>query len=483
MAMEAIPSNVTATKGETKACSVFLLTSCLLYSCFEARDFGGRRRRRRRRRRRATTHTETYLQTREQCMRSRQSSCEKMRLLMSQGNCNAMHRCSSSCCCNPSRVLVSAAPPPPLLLSAAIPYQYEKSAAAAVAPISLSLSLSLCVSLARSLSSCRGRCYKDRASFRCNRKCASGIARSGGKNLEDGFPVHGKKKASQQARARAQTHDRRSMSVRQRLPRPQSGRSSKRDDAPPLHCTIRSRCPFDCMRDERTFGGRRENYRKKSLLLLAWRSSRYLSYASLLSSFDCNLSVSHDLGAFVLQAACECGVIQEKNLRFCPDFTRSFSFRRIEEDMAAARRGALHILRRPSGLISLTRGSGMAATVRAVATSSLLSSSSSPPASSSDSGILLFRGFSASNRTPSWHSSRFFAAEAGTYINPISLACKAEGEGEEEYENDDDDLLLLFSRRLSSSSSSLVLKEKEKEIIKKRRACMRRCLSLCVYGC
>jgi hypothetical protein len=27
------------------------------------------------------------------------------------------------------------------------------------------------------------------------------------------------------------------------------------------------------------------------------------------------------------------------------------------------------------------------------------------------------------------------------------------------------------------------LKEKEKEIIKKRRACMRRCLSLCVYGC
>jgi len=127
--------------------------------------------------------------------------------------------------------------------------------------------------------------------------------------------------------------------------------------------------------------------------------------------------------------------------------------------MAAARRGALHILRRPSGLISLTRGSGMAATVRAVATSSPLpssssSSSSSPPASSSDSGILLLRGFSASNRTPSWHSSRFFAAEAGTYINPIPLACKAEGEEEEEeeeYENDDDDddLLLLFSRRLS----------------------------------
>ncbi len=180
-------------------------------------------------------------------------------------------------------------------------------------------------------------------------------------------------------------------------------------------------------------------------------------------------------------------IIQEKNLRFCPDFTRSFSFRRVEEDMAAARRGALHILRRPSGLISLTRGSGMAATVRAVATSSPLpssssSSSSSPPASS-DSGILLFRGFSASNRTPSWHSSRFFAAEAGTYINPIPLACKAEGEEEEEYENDDDDLLLLFSRRLSLSSSSLVLKEKEKEIMKKRRACMRRCLSLCVYGC
>lgn len=240
------------------------------------------------------------------------------------------------------------------------------------------------------------------------------------------------------------------------------------------------------MREERALGGRRENYRKKSLLLSAWRSSRDLSYAPLLSSFDCNLSVSHDLGAFVLQAAYECGVIQEKNLRFCPDFTRSFSFSRLEKDMAAARRGALHILRRPSGLISLTRGSGMAATVRAVATSSPLpssSSSSSPPASS-DSGILLFRGFSASNRTPSWHSSRFFAAEAGTYINPIPLACKAEGEEEEEYENDDDDDdLLLFSRRLSLSSSSLVLKEKEKEIMKKRRACMRRCLSLCVYGC
>ncbi len=240
------------------------------------------------------------------------------------------------------------------------------------------------------------------------------------------------------------------------------------------------------MREERPLGGRRENYRKKSLLLSAWSSSRDLSYAPLLSSFDCNLSVSHDLRVFVLQAACECGVIQEKNLRFRPDFARNFSFRRVEEDMAAARRGALHILRRPSGLISLTRGSGMAATVRAVATSSSLpsSSSSSPPASSSDSGILLFRGFSASNRTPSWHSSRFFAAEAGTYI---PLTCKAEEEEEEEeeeYENDDDDdLLLLFLRRLSLSSSSLVLKEKEKEIMKKRRACMRRCLSLCVYGC
>lgn len=237
------------------------------------------------------------------------------------------------------------------------------------------------------------------------------------------------------------------------------------------------------MREERALGGRRENHRKKSLLLSAWRSSRDLSYSPLLSSFDCNLSVSHDLGVFVLQAACECGVIQEKNLRFCPDLARRFSFRRVEEDMAAARRGALHILRRPSGLISLTRGSGMAATVRAVATSSSLpssSSSSSPPASSSDSGILLFRGFSASNRTPSWHASRFFAAEAGTYI---PLTCKAEGEEEEEYENDDDDDLLLFSRRLSSSSSSLVLKEKEKEIMKKIRACMRRCLSLCVYGC
>ncbi len=220
MAMEAIPSDVTATKRETKACSVFLLTSCFLYSCFEARDFGGRRRRRRRRRR-VTTHRETYLQTREQCMRSRQSSCEKMRLLMSQGNCNATHLCSSSCCCNPSRVLVSAAPPPPLLLSAAIPYQYEKSAAAAVAPISLSLSL------ARSLSSWRGRCYKNRASFRCNRKSVSGIARSGGKNLEAGFPVHGKKKASQQARARSHKHttDDRCLSgnvflVRNRVDRP-----------------------------------------------------------------------------------------------------------------------------------------------------------------------------------------------------------------------------------------------------------------------
>jgi thiol-disulfide isomerase/thioredoxin len=93
--------------------------------------------------------------------------------------------------------------------------------------------------------------------------------------------------------------------------------------------------------------------------------------------------------------------------------------------MAAARRGALHILRRPSGLISLTRGSGMAATVRAVATSSPLpsssSSSSSPPASSSDSGILLFRGFSASNRTPSWHSSRFFAAEAAQSTGVVAI--------------------------------------------------------------
>ncbi|CAK9232450.1 unnamed protein product [Sphagnum troendelagicum] len=156
------------------------------------------------------------------------------------------------------------------------------------------------------------------------------------------------------------------------------------------------------MREERALGGRRENHRKKSLLLLAWRSSRDLSYAPLLSSFDCNLSVSHDL-----------------------DFTRSFSFRRVEEDMAAARRGALHILRRPSGLISLTRGSGMAATVRAVATSSPLpssssSSSSSPPASS-DSGILLFRGFSASNRTPSWHSSRFFAAEAAQSTGVVAV--------------------------------------------------------------
>ncbi|KAH8956356.1 hypothetical protein BDL97_07G035200 [Sphagnum fallax] len=177
------------------------------------------------------------------------------------------------------------------------------------------------------------------------------------------------------------------------------------------------------MREERALGGRRENYRKKSLLLSAWRSSRDLSYAPLLSSFDCNLSVSHDLGAFVLQAAYECGVIQEKNLRFCPDFTRSFSFSRLEKDMAAARRGALHILRRPSGLISLTRGSGMAATVRAVATSSPLpssSSSSSPPASS-DSGILLFRGFSASNRTPSWHSSRFFAAEAAQSTGVVAV--------------------------------------------------------------
>jgi len=178
------------------------------------------------------------------------------------------------------------------------------------------------------------------------------------------------------------------------------------------------------MSEERALGGRRENYRKKSLLLSAWRSSRDLSYSPLLSSFDCNLSVSHDLGVFVLQAACECGVIQEENLRFCPDFTRSFSFRRVEEDMAAARRGALHILRRPSGLISLTRGSGMAATVRAVATSSSLpssSSSSSPPASSSDSGILLFRGFSASNRTPSWHASRFFAAEAAQSTGVVAV--------------------------------------------------------------
>jgi hypothetical protein len=126
------------------------------------------------------------------------------------------------------------------------------------------------------------------------------------------------------ARALAQTHDRRSMSVRQRLPRPQSGRSSKRDDAPPLHCTIRSRCPFDCMREERALGERIENYRKKSLLLSAWRSSRDLSYAPLLSSFDCNLSVSHDLGVFVLQAAYECGVIQEKNLRFVQISSEAF---------------------------------------------------------------------------------------------------------------------------------------------------------------
>jgi hypothetical protein len=196
MAMEAIPSDVTATKRETKACSVFLLTSCLLYSCFEARDFGGRRRRRRRRR--ATTHRETYLQTREQCMRSRQSSCEKMRLLMSQGNCNATHRCSSSCCCNPSRVLVSAAPPPPLLLSAAIPYQYEKSAAAAVAPISLSRSLAHSLLLVAAV-------IKTKRASGATERAYLVLRGEGGKNLEAGFPVHGKKKASQQARARTNT--------------------------------------------------------------------------------------------------------------------------------------------------------------------------------------------------------------------------------------------------------------------------------------
>lgn len=132
-------------------------------------------------------------------MRSRQSSCEKMRLLMSQGNCNATHRCSSSCCCNPSRVLVSAAPPPPLLLSAAIPYQYEKSTAAAVAPISLSLSL------ARLLSSCRSRCYKNRASFRCNRKSVSGVARRRGEEPGGWLPSP-REKESEPTSARAGAH-------------------------------------------------------------------------------------------------------------------------------------------------------------------------------------------------------------------------------------------------------------------------------------
>jgi hypothetical protein len=135
-------------------------------------------------------------------MRSRQSSCEKMRLLMSQGNCNATHRCSSSCCCNPSRVLLSAAPPP-LLLSAAIPYQYEKSAAAAVAPISLSLSLSL--SLARSLSSSRSRCYKNKASFRCNRKSVFGIARRRGEEPGGWLPSP-REKESEPTSARAHKH-------------------------------------------------------------------------------------------------------------------------------------------------------------------------------------------------------------------------------------------------------------------------------------
>jgi hypothetical protein len=78
------------------------------------------------------------------------------------------------------------------------------------------------------------------------------------------------------------------------------------------------------MREERALGERIENYRKKSLLLSAWRSSRDLSYAPLLSSFDCNLSVSHDLGVFVLQAAYECGVIQEKNLRFVQISSEAF---------------------------------------------------------------------------------------------------------------------------------------------------------------
>jgi len=37
---------------------------------------------------------------------------------------------------------------------------------------------------------------------------------------------------------------------------------------------------------------------------------------------------------------------------------------------------------------------------------------------------------------------------------------------------------------LGTPAASLQKKqEKEKEIMKKRRACMRRCLSLCVYGC
>jgi hypothetical protein len=148
------------------------------------------------------------LQTREQCMRSRQSSCEKMRLLMSQGNCNATHRCSSCCCCNPSRVLVSAAPPPPLLLSAAIPYQYEKSAAAAVAPISLSLSRSL----AHSLLVVAAVVKTERASGATERAYLV-LRGEGGKNLEAGFPVHGKKKASQQARARAHTNTRPTIDV------------------------------------------------------------------------------------------------------------------------------------------------------------------------------------------------------------------------------------------------------------------------------
>jgi hypothetical protein len=84
----------------------------------------------------------------------------------------------------------------------------------------LSLSRCLSRSLAHSLLVVAAVIKTERASGATERAYLI-LRGEGGKNLEAGFPVHGKKKASQQARARTQTHDRRSMSVRQRLLCPQ----------------------------------------------------------------------------------------------------------------------------------------------------------------------------------------------------------------------------------------------------------------------
>jgi hypothetical protein len=65
--------------------------------------------------------------------------------------------------------------------------------------------LSLSLSLARSLSSCRSRCCKNRASFRRNRKSVSGIAGRRGEEPGGWLPSP-REKESEPTSARARTH-------------------------------------------------------------------------------------------------------------------------------------------------------------------------------------------------------------------------------------------------------------------------------------